>query len=102
MKCFISEGWLTNMFSLIISLDLTISFTELPKSESIDMPDLVWRVLTVSAGAYGSHQLTGISKIVKTVITPLADCQVSVLVISTYQSDYVLVGLELLGRLVSV
>ena len=58
------------------------------------MPDLVWRVLSVSAGAYGSHQLTGISKIVKTVITPLADFKVSVLVISTYQSDYVLVGLE--------
>ena len=55
------------------------------------MPDLVWRVLSVSAGAYGSHQLTGISKIVKTVITPLADFKVSVLVISTYQSDYVLV-----------
>ena len=65
--------------------------TELPPSESIDMPDLVWRVLSVSAGAYGSHQLTGISKIVKTVITPLADFKVSVLVISTYQSDYVLV-----------
>lgn len=64
------------------------------------MPDLVWRVLTVSAGAYGSHQLTGISKIVKTIITPLADFQVSVLVISTYQSDYVLVGLEPLGSLV--
>ena len=60
------------------------------------MPDLVWRVLSVSAGAYGSHQLTGISKIVKTVITPLADFKVSVLVISTYQSDYVLVSLELL------
>ena len=101
-KTFISEGGLTSMLSLIISLYLTISSTELPKSDSIDMPDLVWRVLTVSAGAYGSHQLTGISKIVKTIITPLADFQVSVLVISTYQSDYVLVGLELLGSLVSV
>lgn len=66
--------------------------TELPQSESIDMPDLIWRVLTVSAGAYGSHQLTGISRIVKTVISPLADFKISVLVISTYQSDYVLVG----------
>lgn len=66
--------------------------TELPQSESIATPDLVWRVLSVSAGAYGSHKLTGISRIVKTVITPLADFKVSVLVISTYQSDYVLVG----------
>ena len=59
------------------------------------MPDLVWRVLTVSAGAYGSHQLTGISRIVKTVISPLADFKISVLVISTYQSDYVLVSISM-------
>ncbi|XP_078362830.1 cytosolic arginine sensor for mTORC1 subunit 1-like isoform X1 [Oculina patagonica] len=75
-------------YTIIVEEDLC---KELPQSESIDMPDLVWRVLTVSAGAYGSHQLTGISRIVKTVISPLADCKVSVLVISTYQSDYVLV-----------
>lgn len=79
----------TFLILLIISF---LTLTELPQSESIDMPDLVWRVLSVSAGAYGSHQLTGISRIVKTVISPLADCKVSVLVISTYQSDYVLVG----------
>ena len=66
--------------------------TEFCQSESIDTADLVWRVLTVSAGAFGSHKLTGISKIVKTVISPLADCQLSVLIISTYQSDYVLVS----------
>ena len=59
----------------------------------MDAADLVWRVLTVSAGALGNHKLTGISKIVKTVISPLADFKVPVLVISTYQSDYVLVGL---------
>jgi len=75
-------------YTIIVEEDLC---KELPQSESIDMPDLVWRVLSVSAGAYGSHQLTGISRIVKTVISPLADFKVSVLVISTYQSDYVLV-----------
>ncbi|RMX47236.1 hypothetical protein pdam_00012921 [Pocillopora damicornis] len=75
-------------YTIIVEDDLC---KELPQSESIDMPDLIWRVLTVSAGAYGSHQLTGISRIVKTVISPLADFKISVLVISTYQSDYVLV-----------
>jgi len=75
-------------YTIIVEDDLC---KELPQSESIDMPDLVWRVLSVSAGAYGSHQLTGISRIVKTVISPLADYKVSVLVISTYQSDFVLV-----------
>ncbi|XP_031558258.1 cytosolic arginine sensor for mTORC1 subunit 1-like isoform X1 [Actinia tenebrosa] len=66
-------------------------YSELPKGESIDVADPIWRVLTVSAGALGSHKLTGISKIVKTVISPLADNNISVLIISTYQSDYVLV-----------
>ncbi|XP_058942744.2 cytosolic arginine sensor for mTORC1 subunit 1 isoform X2 [Pocillopora verrucosa] len=75
-------------YTIIVEDDLC---KELPQSESIDMPDLIWRVLTVSAGAYGSHQLTGISRIVKTVISPLADFKISVLVISTYQSDYILV-----------
>ncbi|XP_029212559.1 cytosolic arginine sensor for mTORC1 subunit 1-like isoform X1 [Acropora muricata] len=75
-------------YTIIVEDDLC---KELPHTESIDMPDLVWRVLSVSAGAYGNNQLTGISRIVKTVITPLADCKVSVLVISTYQSDFVLV-----------
>lgn len=67
--------------------------TELPQGESIDVADPIWRVLTVSAGALGSHKLTGISKIVKTVISPLADNNISVLIISTYQSDYVLVSI---------
>ena len=80
----VSQGYKAKVSPLLL--------TELPQSESIDMPDLIWRVLTVSAGAYGSHQLTGISRIVKTVISPLADFKISVLVISTYQSDYVLVG----------
>lgn len=75
-------------YTIIVEDDLC---QELPESESIDIPDLVWRVLSVSAGAYGNNQLTGISRIVKTVITPLADFKISVLVISTYQSDFVLV-----------
>ena len=51
-----------------------------------------WRVLTVSVGAMGaSHEVLGVSKIAKSVIGPLADHGVSVLCLSTYQSDFILV-----------
>ena len=54
-----------------------------------------WRVLTVSVGAMGSsHELVGISKIAKSVIGPLADHGISVLCLSTYQSDFILVSFE--------
>lgn len=67
-------------------------FSELPiDKDDVEVAESAWRVLTISAGAFGSNNLTGISKIVKSVITPLADYSVSVLIISTYQSDYVLV-----------
>ncbi|XP_032241831.1 cytosolic arginine sensor for mTORC1 subunit 1 isoform X2 [Nematostella vectensis] len=75
-------------------------YRELPVGECIDVADPLWRVLTVSAGALGSLNLTGISKIVKSVISPLADNKISVLIISTYQSDYVLVkDLDLLSAI---
>ena len=73
---------------------LTVIFPELPRGEFLDAEDIIWNVLTVSAGPLGNHKLTGISKIVKTVISPLADNKVPVLVISTYQSDYVLVSFQ--------
>ena len=53
----------------------------------------VWRVLTVSVGALGSfNEIMGVSKIAKAAIGPLADQNVSVLCLSTYQSDYILVS----------
>jgi hypothetical protein len=79
-------------FDIIICTVYFELSSELPQGESLDVADPVWRVLTVSAGALGSHKLTGISKIVKTVISPLADYKIPVLIISTYQSDYVLVS----------
>ena len=66
--------------------------------EDVDVAESGWRVLTVSAGAFGNNNLTGISKIVKSVISPLADNNISVLIISTYQSDYILVTIFKIGR----
>lgn len=69
----------------------------------------IWRALTVSAGAVGAFLnelgLAGVSKIAKAVISPLAECDISVFCISTYQSDFILVqetdlpdAIECLGK----
>lgn len=51
----------------------------------------VWVPLVVSVGPVGITA-AGISKIAKSVITPLADFGVSVYCLSTYKTDYVLVS----------
>lgn len=67
-------------------------FQELPKLASLKVSGQLWRVLTVSVGAMGTNnELGGVSKIAKSVIGPLADHAISVLCMSTYQSDFILV-----------
>lgn len=55
----------------------------------IEVGEDTWRALVVEVGALGS--LTGISKIAASVISPLANCGVSVFCLSTNQDDYVMV-----------
>ncbi|XP_065054726.1 cytosolic arginine sensor for mTORC1 subunit 1-like [Rhopilema esculentum] len=66
-------------------------FEELPKCEKLRKSPDPWRALTVSVGEMGATELAGISKIAQAVICPLADQEIPVLVLSTYQSDYILV-----------
>ena len=48
----------------------------------------------MSVGAMGTNnELGGVSKIAKSVIGPLADHAISVLCMSTYQSDFILVSI---------
>lgn len=73
----------------------------LPDTELDYFPDdlktsgRLWRAITLSAGAIGAivglNELSGVSKIAKAVITPLAECDITVFCISTYQSDFILV-----------
>ena len=56
----------------------------------IELADTKWRPLVVEVGALGS--LSGISKIAASVISPLADQNVSVFCLSTNLDDYVLVS----------
>lgn len=67
-------------------------YKEFPSHHSLKNSNHRWRVLTVSVGAMGvSNELVGISKISKSVIGPLSDHKISVLCVSTYQSDFILV-----------
>ena len=45
----------------------------------------------VQGGSFSSFQPTSMTKIVKSVITPLADQNISVSMLSTYQMDFILV-----------
>ncbi|XP_028396434.1 cytosolic arginine sensor for mTORC1 subunit 1-like [Dendronephthya gigantea] len=68
------------------------AFQELPKSSGLSCSDCLWNVLTVSAGAMDcTGYAMGISKIVNSIIVPLADNGVSLFCMSTYQGDFILV-----------
>ncbi|NWJ00964.1 CAST1 protein, partial [Crypturellus undulatus] len=66
---------------------------ELPPSEFMQVADSTWLVLSVVSNGRASSgcQATGVTKIAKSVIAPLAEHHVSVLMLSTYQTDFVLV-----------
>ncbi|NWQ89834.1 CAST1 protein, partial [Burhinus bistriatus] len=66
---------------------------ELPPSEFMQVADSTWLVLSVvSNGREPSGcQATGVTKIARSVIAPLAEHHVSVLMLSTYQTDFILV-----------
>eukprot|EP00079_Xenopus_tropicalis_P036212 XP_017949983.1 PREDICTED: GATS-like protein 3 isoform X1 [Xenopus tropicalis] len=68
-------------------------FEELPPSEFLHVAENTWRVLNVLSSGCSSNgiQTVGVTKIAKSVIAPLAEHNVSVLMLSTYQTDYILV-----------
>uniref|UniRef100_A0A3P9JGH8 Cytosolic arginine sensor for mTORC1 subunit 2 n=1 Tax=Oryzias latipes TaxID=8090 RepID=A0A3P9JGH8_ORYLA len=68
-------------------------FKELPQSEHISVADATWLALNVVSGGgnASSSQPIGVTKIAKSVIAPLADHNISVFMLSTYQTDFILV-----------
>ncbi|KAM7144600.1 cytosolic arginine sensor for mTORC1 subunit 1 isoform 2-T2 [Macrochelys suwanniensis] len=68
-------------------------FKELPSSEFMQVVDSTWLVLNVLSNGRSStsSQAIGVTKIAKSVIAPLAEHNVSVLMLSTYQTDFILV-----------
>ncbi|XP_072792230.1 cytosolic arginine sensor for mTORC1 subunit 1 isoform X3 [Taeniopygia guttata] len=68
-------------------------FKELPPSEFMQVADSTWLALSVvsSGREPPGCQATGVTKIARSVIAPLAEHHVSVLMLSTYQTDFILV-----------
>ena len=68
------------------------AFQELPEGPGLSCSDCLWNVMTVSAGAMDcTGHAMGISKIVNSIILPLAGNGVSLFCMSTYQGDFILV-----------
>ncbi|XP_058896887.1 cytosolic arginine sensor for mTORC1 subunit 1 isoform X1 [Kogia breviceps] len=65
--------------------------TELPPSEFLQVAEATWLVLNVSSHSGAAVQAAGVTKIARSVIAPLAEHHVSVLMLSTYQTDFILV-----------
>lgn len=68
---------------------------ELQPSEHLKVEGSIWLPLNVvsNGNASSSSQAVGVTKIAKSVIAPLAQQHVSVFMLSTYQTDFILVGL---------
>ncbi|XP_037601161.1 cytosolic arginine sensor for mTORC1 subunit 1-like [Cebus imitator] len=66
-------------------------FKGLPPSESLQVAEATWLVLNVSSHSGAAVQAAGVTKIARSVIAPLAEHHVSVLMLSTYQTDFTLV-----------
>nr|XP_033778468.1 cytosolic arginine sensor for mTORC1 subunit 2 isoform X2 [Geotrypetes seraphini] len=66
---------------------------ELPSSEHLSVADATWLALNVvsGGGSFSSSQPIGVTKIAKSVIAPLADQNISVFMLSTYQTDFILI-----------
>ena len=66
------------------------------------MAGATWLALNVvsGGGGFSGSQPIGVTKIAKSVIAPLADQNISVFMLSTYQTDFILVsrGLARRGR----
>lgn len=64
------------------------------------MADATWLALNVvsGGGSFSNSQPIGVTKIAKSVIAPLADQNISVFMLSTYQTDFILVTAVLCPR----
>lgn len=74
-------------------INTVVFLAELAKSDFLHVAENTWRVLNVLSNGI---QTGGVTKIAKSVIAPLAEHNVSVLMLSTYQTDYILVRYRIL------
>uniref|UniRef100_A0A4W3HE80 Cytosolic arginine sensor for mTORC1 subunit 1 n=1 Tax=Callorhinchus milii TaxID=7868 RepID=A0A4W3HE80_CALMI len=79
-----------NDYTLVLDEE---GFKELPRTDFLQVVEATWLALNVVSNGHSStgSQTVGVTKIAKSVIAPLAQHKVSVLMLSTYQTDFILV-----------
>lgn len=84
----------TSASCFLSSCRASVCCLELPQSDHISVADATWLALNVVSGGgnASNSQPIGVTKIAKSVIAPLADHNISVFMLSTYQTDYILVS----------
>ncbi|KAF6738060.1 GATS-like protein 3 [Oryzias melastigma] len=87
-------------FTLVLDEE---GFKELKPSEHLQVESSTWLPLNVvsNGNVSSSSQAVGVTKIAKSVIAPLAQQHVSVFMLSTYQTDFILVREKDLSVVVS-
>ena len=65
--------------------------SDLPLRDELLQQDSRWLVLSASSGSSAATEISGLTEITKSVIVPLANNDISIFSLSTYQTDYVLV-----------
>uniref|UniRef100_A0A3P9IFI7 Cytosolic arginine sensor for mTORC1 subunit 1 n=1 Tax=Oryzias latipes TaxID=8090 RepID=A0A3P9IFI7_ORYLA len=87
-------------FTLVLDEE---GFKELQPSEHLQVESSTWLPLNVvsNGNVSSSSQAVGVTKIAKSVIAPLAQQHVSVFMLSTYQTDFILVREKDLSVVVS-
>ncbi|XP_072037419.1 cytosolic arginine sensor for mTORC1 subunit 2-like [Amphiura filiformis] len=81
-------------YTLIVDED---GIKELPQKEELQKQGSRWVVLSASSGP---SEISGLTEITKSVIIPLANNNLSIMSLSTYQTDYILVKEENLHHVV--
>ena len=69
---------------------MVLLLPEFPPDPDRRVCDNAWIPMSVSLGAYSVTKMAGIAK---TMIIPLADNDISIFSLSTYQTDFILVSL---------
>ncbi|XP_072921790.1 cytosolic arginine sensor for mTORC1 subunit 2-like isoform X2 [Hemitrygon akajei] len=91
IRCkFFSLTEMTDDYTLVLDEE---GFKELPQTDFLQAGEAVWLALNVVSNGHSStsSQTIGVTKIAKSVIAPLAQHNVSVFMLSTYQTDFIMV-----------
>ncbi|GAB1290246.1 Cytosolic arginine sensor for mTORC1 subunit 2 [Apodemus speciosus] len=81
-------------YTIIVDEEGFLAFMGLPSSRHLSVADATWLALNVvsGGGSFSSSQPIGVTRSPSLSLAPLADWGISVFMLSTYQTDFILCG----------